>query len=192
MYWWDKCRWGSKYSFTGLYLVLVGTMVGGCIDASTSEGFETSLISLNQVLDSCFTHGLDSVQTVTKTLIFSNEDPETRTLTKYNIHNDLDIIRKYDVATPRWADFVETTQRDSAGLMVIDYAMTNNRAPVQSMRFIKKGDQITDVKIHSRKKSVISSQDLRVEWTLNEGYTLTNESKLIFRKPTKFTMKVNY
>jgi len=192
MYWWDKCRWGSKYSFTGLYLVLVGTMVGGCIDASTSEGFETPLISLNQVLDSCFAHGLDSVQTVTKTLIFSDEDPETKTLTKYNIHNDLDIIRKYDVATPRWADFVETTQRDSAGLMVIDYAMTNNRAPVQSMRFIKKGDQITDVKIHSRKNSVISSQDLRVEWTLNEGYTLTNESKLIFRKPTKFTMKVNY
>lgn len=192
MYWWDKCRWGSKYSFTGLYLVLVGTMVGGCIDASTSEGFETPLISLNQVLDSCFAHGLDSVQTVTKTLIFSNEDPETKTLTKYNIHNDLDIIRKYDVATPRWADFVETTQRDSAGLMVIDYAMTNNRAPVRSMRFIKKGDQITDVKIHSRKNSVISSQDLRVEWTLNEGYTLTNESKLIFRKPTKFTMKVNY
>ncbi len=192
MYWWDKCRWGSKYSFTGLYLVLVGTMVGGCIDASTSEGFETPLISLNQVLDSCFAHGLDSVQTVTKTLIFSDEDPETKTLTKYNIHNDLDIIRKYDVATPRWADFVETTQRDSAGLMVIDYAMTNNRAPVRSMRFIKKGDQITDVKIHSRKNSVISSQDLRVEWTLNEGYTLTNESKLIFRKPTKFTMKVNY
>lgn len=192
MYWWDKCRWGSKYSFTGLYLVLVGTMVGGCIDTSTSEGFETPLISLNQVLDSCFAHGLDSVQTVTKTLIFSDENPETRTLTKYNIHNDLDIIRKYDVATPRWADFVETTQRDSAGLMVIDYAMTNNRAPVRSMRFIKKGDQITDVKIHSRKNSVISSQDLRVEWTLNEGYTLTNESKLIFRKPTKFTMKVNY
>lgn len=192
MYWWDKCRWGSKYSFTGLYLVLVGTMVGGCIDASTSEGFETPLISLNQVLDSCFAHGLDSVQTVTKTLIFSNEDPETKTLTKYNIHNDLDIIRKYDVATPRWADFVETTQRDSAGLMVIDYAMTNNRAPVRSMRFLKKGDQITAVKIHSRKNSVISSQDLRVEWTLNEGYTLTNESKLIFRKPTKFTMKVNY
>lgn len=192
MYWWDKCRWGSKYSFTGLYLVLVGTMVGGCIDASTSEGFETPLISLNQVLDSCFAHGLDSVQTVTKTLIFSDEDPETKTLTKYNIHNDLDIIRKYDVATPRWADFVETTQRDSAGLMVIDYAMTNNRAPVRSMRFLKKGDQITAVKIHSRKNSVISSQDLRVEWTLNEGYTLTNESKLIFRKPTKFTMKVNY
>lgn len=192
MYWCNKGRWGLKYTLPGLYLALIGATVGGCIDPSTSTGFDTPLISLNQVLDSCFAHGLDSVQTVTKTLIFSNEDPETRTLTKYNIHNDLDIIRKYDVATPRWADFVETTQRDSAGLMVIDYAMTNNRAPVRSMRFIKKGDQITDVKIHSRKKSVISSQDLRVEWTLNEGYTLTNESKLIFRKPTKFTMKVNY
>lgn len=192
MYWYDKLNLAGRLSRSGFYLGFLVLMCTSCIDPEEAAEFETNLISVGQLLDSVFQHQLDSTQAVTKTLKLSSQKTETQELESYNILNDLEIIRKYDVATPRWADFVETTRRDSAGLTLIQYNVENKRAPVRTMSFLKKGETIQNLKIFSRKKSVVSHQNIWLDWTPESGYTLINESKLIFRKPSKFTMKVTY
>lgn len=192
MYWYGNLKWQNRYRKPGLFLGFLVLMLGSCVDPEEAVEFETNLISVSHLLDSVFQHQLDSTQTVTKTLKLSNQKTETQELENYNILTDLEIMRKYDVATPRWADFVETTRRDSAGLTLIQYNVENKRAPVRTMSFLKKGDTIQNLKIFSRKKSVVSHQNLWLDWTPESGYTLINESKLIFRQPSKFSMKVNY
>lgn len=192
MYWYDKLILNGRISQSGFYVGFLVLMFTSCIDPEEAAEFETDLISVSHLLDSVFQHELDSVQTITKTVLLSDQKSETQQLEDYNVLNDLEIMKKYDIATPRWADFVETSQRDSAGMTLIHYTIQNKRAPVRTMSFIKNGDRVEHLKIYSRKKSVVSQQNLWVEWTPKSGYTLTNESKLIFRKPSKFTMKVIY
>lgn len=192
MYWYGNLKWQNRYRKPGLFLGFLVLMLSSCVDPEEAVEFETNLISVSHLLDSVFQHELDSVQNITKTVLLSDQKTETQQLEDYNVLNDLEIMKKYDIATPRWADFVETSRRDSAGLTLIDYTMQNKRAPVRTMSIIKNGNHVEHLKIYSRKKSVVSQQNLWMEWTPKSGYTLTNESKLIFRRPSKFTMKVAY
>lgn len=188
----DKSHKSLPLLWQGCCLFLIYQIAGGCLQSNEKSEFETDLISIGYILDSCFSHDFDSIRTVTKTIEFTNEPPETRKLEAYNIHKDLELIRKYDIATPRWAEFVTTTRKDSAGLTLIDYHISNNRAPVRSISIVKMGDLIQSLDIFNEKNSVVSQQNLRINWVLKSGYSIANESKLFFRKPSKFKMKVEY
>src|SRR5680860_1608699 len=97
-----------------LFLFLLS--LSGCISPEEAANFDTDLISLEGVVDSVFGAGeADSLRHVSKTIWVNQGEPETKDLDNYNIKKDLDQLKNYDVATPRWADFIVTSARDSAG-----------------------------------------------------------------------------
>lgn len=164
-----------------------------CMSPEKNVGFETELISLNTLVDSIFNaEGTDSLRAVTKTIWVNRGEGETRELDNYNIKNDLDKLKAYNIATPRWADFAEVSSRDSAGFILTTYTMVNERAPVRSIQFLKKEAKIESVRILSLKKTLISSQEMKINWGLDSGYTFENTSKLLFRNPRVFRMEVAY
>lgn len=181
--------WSGDSIFLHILLALCLT---GCAPEKSVE-FETDLVSTTSILDSIFIQkGEDSLRAVQKTITVNGVRPETQQIRQYNIKNDLDILKSYDLATARWADFVETDERDSAGLTLVTYTTTNDKAPVKKMHLVKYGHQIQSIQIHSLKKSIISEQTVDINWKLNQGYTLKNISKLLFRKPGYFKLEVHY
>lgn len=156
-------------------------------------GFETDLISLTTVVDSVFDSGVqDSLRNVKKTIRVNKGDPETKNLSGYNIKNDLNKLKDFDVATPRWADFMQTTTRDSAGVTLIRYSTENDRAPVRFINIARTEDKILSVDVHSQKETLVSDQSMRIQWEIGSGYTIERTSQLLFRKPSVFHMDVRY
>lgn len=193
MYWYIKIKDRRTILWAGLILGIVSCFTTGCIDQEEAAHFETNLISLDKIVDSVFmTSSQDSVVSVTKTIQVNSRESETRQFQDYNIRNDLETLKEFDVATPRWADLVQTSVKDSAGLRLITYTIDNTRAPVQKISFVKDGNQLQSLKVYSQKKSMVSQQKTTVHWVLGENYTFQNESKLIFRKQSTFAMNVTY
>lgn len=182
--------WSSNLKYLQLLLAFG---LFSCMSPEKDAGFETDLISLNTLVDSIFSaEGGDSLRSVTKTIWVNRGEGETKALDNYNVKNDLDKLKVYNIATPRWADFVEVSSRDSAGFTLTTYTMANERAPVRSIRFVKKDSQIESVMILSLKKTLISSQEMKINWGLGSGYSFENTSQLLFRNPSVFRMKVAY
>lgn len=110
----------------------------------------------------------------------------------YNIKDDLDILNKYNVATPRWADFFETHKRDSAGYQLITYTTENKRAPVRMIKIVKENSETQSIQVVSHKKNLISEQEMRIIWDLRKGFSIQNTSQLLIRKPSEFRMEISY
>lgn len=167
--------------------------LSSCMSPDKMADFETDLISMNTFVDSIFgIGGADSLRLVTKTIRVNQGEAETRTIDNYNIKNDLDKLKAYDVATPRWADFIDTESRDSAGYTLTTYTTANERAPIRSVRFVRKNNKIESMAILSQKKTLISSQEMKINWSPDSGYSFENASQLLFRKPSVFRMDVSY
>lgn len=172
--------------------VLIISLIG-CMNPDKSVDFETDLISLSSVVDSVFLlEESDSIHHVVKTIEVTGNSSETKEIPEYNILKDLELLKEFDIATPRWADFVHTSVRDSSGYTFIQYTIKNKQAPVNKITFVRHGDLIKSLRILSQKKSPVSQQKISFHWELGNRYTIRNESKLIFRKPSTFTMKVEY
>lgn len=193
MYWSNKIKNRiSILSFWSILVILFSNLTS-CLEPNKVTHFESDLISLSKVVDSFFLDGIqDSVVAVTKSIQVNTNQSETKQLQNYNIQNDLEILKEFDVATPRWAGFVQTNTKDSAGLELITYTMDNTRAPVQRISFVKNGDQLESLRVYGHKKSMVSEQKITINWILGNNYTLKNESHLIFRKQSTFTMNVSY
>ncbi|MBY5959988.1 hypothetical protein KUV50_17690 [Membranicola marinus] len=183
MFWYNSSRW-----FGGFLMLLVF----GCVEPEDVTTFDTDLISLPAVVDSVFNNGMDSLLNVTKTITVNDHPPESKKLVNYNIKEDLRILIDYNVATPRWADFMEVQRTDSAGLQLIRYTTDNKKAPVRNIRVVKKGNDIIAVKIRSNKKNLISEQAHTIVWNLGKSYSIQKTSKLLIRKPSIFRSVVSY
>jgi len=162
-----------------------------CQDSEKNHEFDTELISITRFVDSFFLEN-DSIRSVTKTLIVNEGTPEIKTIEDYNIYEDLKMLKEFDVATPRWADFFEIKKTDGAGLEKVEYTTENKKAPASHLIFFRNNDTIQSVKIKSRKGTMISKQNTDIDWTPGEGYILRNHSKLLFQKPRTFQMEVRY
>ena len=86
-------------------------MILSCQNSESSHEFQTDLISTSRFVDSFFMDN-DSIRSVIKTLTVNEGIPEIREIEGYNIYEDLKMVKDFDVATPRWADFFEVTKRD--------------------------------------------------------------------------------
>ncbi len=193
MYYSDNKRPYNTIGPVTLLAILLMMGVTGCMNPEKSAHFETDLISLNHLLDSVIAEsGNDTLRDVSKTIQVSGNEPETRHISNHNILDDLNKLREYEIATPRWADFVKTTRRDSAGFELIRYTLTNKRAPVQHIVIAKKDGNVENLQVHSRKKSAVSEQQVEIDWNPGRGYVFSTESKLLFRQPNTFTMTVTF
>src|SRR5690606_41408360 len=122
--------------------------------------FETNLISLDKLVDSVFMASRQhSVVSVTKTIQVNSLESETRQLQEYNIRNDLETLKEFDVATPRWADLVQNSVKDSAGLRLITYTIDNTKAPVQNISLVKNDNRLQRCKVSTHKKSMVYKQN---------------------------------
>lgn len=165
----------------------------GCISPDESVTFETDLISMPSVIDSVFGGGaLDSVVDVTKTITVNKLEPEKKDLDQYNIMEDLEVLTDYNVATPRWAEFIDVHSRDSAGLHLITYTTENKKAPVRFIKIIKKHHDIKSIEILSATHNLISDQEIKITWNLESQYSIQKTSQLLIRKPSVFRSVVSY
>lgn len=183
------CWFIDHYRFGVIFLVLLT----GCVSPDDSITFETNLIGMSGVVDSVFGGGvLDSVLDVSKTIAVNELEPETKQLDQYNIKEDLSVLTDYNVATPRWASFMDVHSRDSAGLHLITYTSENKKAPVRFIKIIKKDNDIKSIEIFSARKNLISDQEIKIKWNLESQYSIQKTSQLLIRKPTVFRSVVSY
>lgn len=183
------CWFIDRFRLGFFFLVLVT----GCISPDESINFETNLISMPAVVDSVFSGGvLDSLLDVTKTIVVNKLEPESKQLDQYNIKEDLSVLTDYNVATPRWADFMEVHSRDSAGLHLITYTSANNKAPVRYIKISKKDNDVKSIEILSARHNLISDQEIKIIWNLESQYSIQKTSQLLIRKPTVFRSIVSY
>lgn len=183
MCWWNRCK-------TGLWAALI-FMILSCQNSESSHEFQTDLISTSRFVDSFFLEH-DSIRSVVKTLTVNEGVPETKEIAGYNIYEDLKMVKDFDVATPRWADFFEITKTEIGGVEKLEYNTLNEKAPAGNLVFLLDGDSIRSISIRSRKGTMISEQNTDIDWTPGEGYVLRSQSKLLFQKPRIFEMEVRY
>lgn len=181
--------WFSNRSLLGMVLLVLMT---GCISPDESATFETNLISMPAVVDSVFNGRLDSVMGVTKTITVNEMEPETKTLEHYNIKNDLSILADYNVATPRWAEFIDVNSKDSAGYHLLTYTTKNEKAPIRFVKIIKEGSDVKSIEIRSGRHNLISDQEHKIKWDLGGRYSIQKTSQLLIRKPSVFRSVVSY
>lgn len=183
MCWWNKCRRGLC---AGLIFITLS-----CQNSESNHEFQTDLISTSRFVDSFFMDN-DSIRSVIKTLTVNEGIPEMREIEGYNIYEDLKMVKDFDVATPRWADFFEVMKTESGGVEKLEYNTQNEKAPAGNLIFLRDDDTIKSISIRSRKGTMISEQNTDIDWTPGEGYVLRSQSKLLFQKPRIFEMEVRY
>lgn len=169
-------------------------LLNSCVTSDEEAGFQTDLVSVRQVLDSVFQEGnADSIRTVTKTITVNQKSPETRKLESYNILDDLRMLRDYDIATPRWAEFYQVTRDgESRQTSKITYTTENEKAPVRKMVIEKTGKEIKRIYLVGEKTNMISRQIIEIDWRPAEGYSIDSRSALLFQKSRGFEMEVEY
>lgn len=183
MYWWSNYR---IWLFLGFALV-----TSSCQESEKSHEFDTELISTSRFVDSFFLDN-DSIRSVTKTLTVNEGIPESQNIEDYNVYDDLKMLKEFDVAVPRWADFFKIEKTENGSLEKLEYTTENEKAPARYLIFLREEGVIQSVKIKNRKGTLISEQITDIDWTPGEGYVLTNQSKLLFQKPRIFQMEVRY
>lgn len=176
-------------------LGFIGCMLlNSCITSDDEIEFQTDLVSVGQVLDSLFHEGnADSIRTVAKTIIVNQKSPETRNLENYNILDDLRMLRDYDIATPRWAEFYQVTEEEEGRqTSKMTYTTENEKAPVRKMVIEKAGKDIKRIYLIGEKRNMISRQVTEIDWRPAEGYSIDSRSALLFQKSRGFEMEVEY
>lgn len=184
MFWLNKQEW--------VWSMVLSLLIISCNETAEIPGSNPGMISVSQLVDSVFSQN-DSIHAVVKTLTVNEMQPESKNLEKYNVYDDLRVLKDYDVSVPRWADFFEIEQTvDSSGIEKIEYKTTHEKAPAQEVVVFREKDVIRSVQIRSHRSTLISAQKVDLDWMIGEGYRLRNESKLLFQKPRIFQMDVEY